>query len=396
MPTPEYHARLGPSSAHRWINCPASVQMSKDVVPTTSVYAEAGRVAHAIAELKARKWFQKMPLARYQKQLATLQQSEYYDPVMEEYTDIYLNALEEHALTFDTMPFLALETSVPIGIYTGEYKNAKGELSTGTADCIQVGGDTLWVTDYKNGAGVPVSAVDNPQMMMYALGTLALYEPLYGESIKLVRMSIIQPAINNISDWEISVADLKQWAADVLVPAAEKAKSDDPGEPCPGEWCKFCPVKSTCRARAYQVLALEAFQKKEAKLLTPDEIGDVLTRGSLLKSWFEDVKDYALTSALSGKPITGYKVVEGRGTRDWTNQDAAFEALTKNGINEALLWERKPVSVAALEKALGKKTFAEATEGFVVKSAGKPALVPESDKRPAYNAAATMFKAVSE
>lgn len=392
MPTPEYHAKLSPSSAKRWINCPASVLLSKDAPSKTSDYAEAGRLAHSIAELKARRRFMALSTRSFNSQLKQLKADPHYASEMDGYTDLYVETLEQHAMTFSAPPFIALETSVPIGAYTGETKG-DGTPATGTADCIQIADGILWITDYKNGAGVPVSAEENPQMMIYALGALVLYAIIYGTGIHTVKMTIVQPALHSVSDWEISSNVLLEWGHDVLTPAAVKAVSDDPGEPCPGDWCEkaFCPIRNTCRARRDKVLAVEAFGKKLPPLLTDTEVGEALTRGADLVAWYNALKDYALQACLDGKDIPGYKAVAGRSAREWDDLDKAFADLKARGVDEAVLWERKPVTAPALEKALGKKTFADTAADHVVSHPGKPTLVPASDSRPAYNAAEIAF-----
>lgn len=392
MPTPEYHAKLSPSSAKRWINCPASVFLSRDVPNKTSEYAEAGRLAHSIAELKARKRFMALSKRSYNSQMRKLQEDPHYTAEMDGYTDLYVETLEQHAMSFSAPPFIALETSVPIGLFTGENK-AYGTPATGTADCIQIAEDTLWVTDYKNGAGVPVSAEENPQMMTYALGALAMYTIIYGDSIKTIKMTIVQPALHSVSDWEIARDDLISWGQTTLTPAATKAVSADPGDPCPGDWCEkaFCPIRNTCRARRDKVLAVEAFGKKLPPLLTDAEVGDALDRGADLVAWYNSLKEYALQACLDGNDIPGYKAVAGRSAREWDDLDKAFADLQQRGVDEAMLWERKPVTAPALEKALGKKIFADTATDHVVTHPGKPTLVPESDSRPAYNAAAIAF-----
>lgn len=402
MPTPDYHAKLGPSASHRWVNCPASITLSTDAAaPKTSEYAEAGRLAHEIAELKARKRFMVMAKRTFTSQLKKLQSDERYKPEMDGYTDLYVEVLEQHAMSFANTPFIALESSVPIGLYTGETKE-DGSPATGTADCIQIAEGVLWVTDYKNGAGVPVDATENSQMMMYALGALAMYAPIYGDTIQQIKMTIVQPALRSVSNWEISRADLEAWAQAVLVPAATKAVSDDPGEPNPGDWCRFCPARYRCRARANKALALEAFggrlpegakgaENAPGPMMTDAEVADALARGEQLVSWYNSLKDYALQACLAGKDIPGYKAVAGRSTRDWDDLDEAFAALQERGVDPAFLWERKPVTVAALEKALGKKAFAELADGHVIVQPGKPTLVSAEDKRPPYNAAQIAF-----
>lgn len=188
MPPAEYHATLGPSAAKRWINCPASVSLGAGVEKTTSKYAEAGRTAHELAELKARKRFTPMNKRTYTSQLKKIQAGEFYASEMEGYTDLYVEVLEQHAMSFAAPPFIAIETAVPIGAYTSELK-PDGSPATGTADCIQIGGDTLWITDYKNGSGVPVDADHNPQMQLYALGALQLYAPVYGDTTRTATAS---------------------------------------------------------------------------------------------------------------------------------------------------------------------------------------------------------------
>lgn len=403
MPTPEYHALLSPSSAARWINCPASVQLTKDIPPTTSKHAEAGRLAHAIAELKARKKFvEPMGARTFNSRLKKLKADSNYFPEMDGYTDTYVDVLTEHAMSFADKPLTALEVSVPVGAFTGETK-PDGSTATGTADCIQIGGSVLWVTDYKNGSGHPVSAEDNPQMKLYALGALAKYRLFFGGAIQTVKMTIVQPALNSVTDWETTPEELEAWARDTVTPAAELAKTGA-CDPNPGAWCEshFCPLKNTCRARAEKYLALEAFGKAlpeddpaaTVPTLSDAEIGDVLTRAKGLAAWVKQLEDYALQACLAGKDIPGWKAVEGRSTRSFADPDTAYETLITNGYPREIIYEQVPKSLSQLEKLLGKKTFADLLGGQVVKPAGKPALAAASDKRPPYNPAQAAFGTV--
>lgn len=397
MPTPEQHAKLSASSAHRWLHCPPSVKLAEQFPSQTSSYAEAGRLAHAIAELKARKYFLEPMSARtYNSRLKKSQEDPYYDKGMEDSTDAYLEVLKETACSFEQAPFVALETRVDFSDYVPE--------GFGTADCIMIGAGTIVIIDYKNGAGVPVEADENPQMMLYALGALQVYAPIYGDTIQRAVLIIVQPNAGGTKTWETTVQTLKSWAGDTVRPAAKLAYNGQ-GDYCAGDWCRFCPAKAQCSARARQMLELEPLvgakpllsvapgeaSKNAPALLSDADVGDVLRRALTLKKWVEDLEEYALSAALAGREITGFKAVEGRGSREWTDQDAAFQTLQQRGVAEALLWERKPCSVAGLEKALGKKAFSEAADGLVLKKPGKPTLVPSSDKRPAYNAAAIAF-----
>lgn len=397
MPSPEQHALLSASSAHRWLNCPGSARLAEQFPNQTSPYAEAGRVAHAIAELKARKYFLEPMSARtYNAQLKKLRDNPHFDKSMDENTDTYLEVLKETALSFEKAPFVALETRV-------DFSDSVPE-GFGTADCIMIGSGTIVIIDYKNGAGVPVEAEDNPQMKLYALGALQVYAPIYGDTIQRAVLKIVQPNAWGTKTWETTVQALKLWAFNTVKPIARIAY-DGKGGFSAGGWCGFCPAKAQCSARARQMLELEPMvgakpqrsnaqegpEKNAPALLSDAEVGSILRRALTLSAWVEDLKEYALSAALAGREITGFKVVEGRGSREWNNQDAAFQALQERGVAEELLWERKPCSVAGLEKTLGKKVFSEAAEGLVVKKPGKPALVPASDKRPPYNAAAIAF-----
>lgn len=397
MPTPDKHALLSPSASDRWLHCTRALRLEETMPESTSAYAEEGRLAHAIAELKARKKFTAMSTRAYNSAMKKLEADPLYQKEMQEHTDLYIEQLTEAAMSYGTVPVVALETMVDYSEYAPP--EAKDD-AFGTSDCIMIGGDTITVCDFKYGQGVPVSAEHNSQMMLYALGALALYKPFYGALITRVRMMISQPRIKNFSTWEIPRDELERWGREVVLPAAALAYAGE-GEFRPGEdTCRFCRVKHSCAARSYQYLALEAFGKalpadapgaQTDPLLTDGEVGDILIRARGLATWLKDLEDYALAACLAGKEITGWKAVEGRGSREWADLDTAFAALPERGIDAALLYERKPVSPAALEKTLGKKLYAESVEDLVRKLPGKPTLAAESDKRPPYNPAAAAF-----
>lgn len=403
MPTPEAHALLSASASHRWMHCPPSARLEEQFPEATSEYAEAGRVAHSIAELKARKHFvEPMPARTFNARLKKWKEDPNYDKGMDSSTDTYLDYLKELAMSFgEEAPFVTLENRVDYSDYAPE--------AFGTADCIMIGSGQMCVIDYKNGAGVPVDAVRNPQMMLYALGALKLYAPIYGNSIRNIHLAIVQPNAGGVKEWDLTRDELEEWGETVVKPTAALAFAGK-GDYAPGDWCRFCRAKARCSARARKILELEkqagaepgapfiadgTLTETEVEklpfLLTDAQVGEILTRALDLETWVKDLKDYALSAALAGKVITGFKVVEGRGSRDWADLDAAFQTLQERGVEEALLWERKPVTPPALEKALGKKAFAEVTPNLVVKKPGKPTLVPESDPRKPYNAAQIAF-----
>lgn len=389
---PSNHALLGASSSKRWLNCPPSARLGEGLPDTPSDYAAAGTLAHAIAELKVRKYIEPMSTRSYNSQMKKLKADPHYDKGMDAATDSYLEHIKALAMSYGAVqPFIALETQVDFSDFVPE--------GFGTADCIVVAPPRMCVVDYKNGAGVLVEAEDNSQMMLYALGALKTYYPIYGDSIREIHLSIVQPNAGGIREWDTTVEALREWGETVVKPAAALAW-EGKGNFAAGDWCRFCRARAQCSARAKQMLELGgapgAGQPIDGALYTDEQLGDILTRGRALAAWIKDLETYALSAALSGRQIGGYKVVEGRGSRDWAGgADAAFAQLQSRGVAEAMLYEREPVSVAALEKSMGKKTFADTAGDLVVKRPGKPALVPENDPREPYTPAEAAFEAVT-
>ena len=371
------HALLSPSSASRWINCPPSALLNAEAGDRDTVFTREGNLAHEVAELKARKHFIGMGPQKYGAALRKLKADELWQDEMDGHTDAYLDALKDIAATFAEMPYVALEQRVDFSGYVPE--------GFGTADCIMIGGEVLHIVDFKYGKGVEVSAEDNPQLKLYAMGAIEQYMAFY--DIFTVRMTIVQPRIKREPDtWELPARDLLRWAEDVVKPAAALATAGE-GEFAEGDWCRWCAVRGNCRARASANTVLEDFGMKQPPLLTDDEVGQALTLGRRLKTWLSDLEEYALAACLNGSDVPGWKAVEGRAVRAWTDQDAAFKAAKLAGVPEEMLYKREPVSLAQLEKIMGKKEFAKVFTQpkamFVVTPPGKPTLVTEDDKRKA-------------
>lgn len=377
------HALLSPSAAHRWLNCPAAPRLEADVPDSGSRYAAEGSLAHAYGALKLKSFMGLDPYAE-KAEIETLN-AEYHTGEMDEYTDIYASlVLEKYnaALRTTEDARLLVETRLDLTDYIPD--------AFGTADAVIIADNTMEVIDLKYGKGVKVSAHRNPQMMIYALGAYELFSCEY--RIEQVRMTIAQPRIDNISEYEMSVADLLKWADDVLKPRA-KAAYEGKGEQEPGEWCQFCKVKSACRALARECTGA-ASAYPEPGLLSPEELAtEVLPVLATIKTWLAGVEEYALQQALDGVQFPGWKVVEGRSIRKITDQDAAAQALNDAGyrLNE-IFRPREIRTITELEKLIGRKRFANICGCFIDKPQGKPTLVPESDKRPAMNLAADDFK----
>lgn len=378
--TAREHAILSASSAHRWLSCTPSALLETEFPDTTSEAAIEGTLAHEIGEIKARRaLYQKSDAGYIAKNIATrelnkLRKDPIFKEEMEGFTDDYAAELDQRALSFDDRPYIALETKLDLSEWV-----PKG---FGTADCVMIGGEKLLVADFKYGKGVRVSAENNPQMQLYALGALQKFSMIY--DIKTVTMMIIQPRLSSSADlWEESVEDLLKFGQFVKAQAELAIKGEGnfhPGE----EECRFCRARQTCRARAdYNIQMYFGDVGKLPPLISDEEVGNYLAKGEDVAKWLKDLQDYALSTCLAGGNIPGYKAVEGRGSRSWSDQEKAFKALMDGGVPEAVMYERKALTLAALEKVVGKKEFNELAGDWIIKDPGKPTLVKESDKRPA-------------
>ncbi|WP_127575279.1 DUF2800 domain-containing protein [Paenibacillus barengoltzii] len=369
------HALLSPSGAHRWLHCTPSARLEETLPDTESEAAKRGTLAHEIAELKLRKALtDKMPTRSYNTALKKFKAHELYEPIMDDHTDAYLEYVQKVVHAFPSPPFVAIERRVDISDYVPE--------CSGTSDCIVIGGGHLHVIDYKNGQGVPVSAENNPQMKLYALGAVKEFSLLF--PIETVHLAIVQPKVwDQPSEWTLSASDLLAWGESIK-PIAQAAFKGE-GKYTIGEHCGFCRAKATCRARVEHMLEAGSRAPLKPPLIGWDEVGDVLRQAEGIVSWYTDLKKQALAEVLKGGQVAGWKAVEGRGSRDYADLDAAFAHLKENGIDEAVLYERKPLTPPQLEKALSKPVYKKLLEepGHVINRSGAPTLVPESDKRPA-------------
>lgn len=389
MASPSAHAKLGPSGAHRWLNCTAAPGFEQQFPSTTSSYAREGTLAHEYCELAGRLKFGQITNDDWAERVGELQRDEMFNPEMLDTALFYANALSEAGLAYDQPPAVFFEVRVPLTEWIPE--------GFGSCDCCMIGGDTLRIFDYKHGKGVRVDSENNPQMRLYALGALAKFRPVYGDKIKRVITAIIQPRITeDISEETLTVEDLLAWG-ETVKPRAQAAFTGVGAEFHAGEWCRFCAGKALCRARADGYTALEEFaaMSPDDDRLSEDDIADLLQRGKGLVAWYEDLQGYARDAILAGRPVPGWKVVEGRSRRAFTDTDKALAALIAAGYQEPVLYERKPLTLAALEKVCGKARFAEICGEFVTTPPGSPTLVEESDKRAPYSTAAAEAEAMS-
>lgn len=381
------HALLSASGAHRWLVCTPSARLEEQFPDTTSDAAKEGTLAHELAELKLRHYFYKGSFGKqkYARAVNKLKKQELWQDEMDGYTEEYLDYVKAAALKFESSPYVAIEKKVGLGAYIPD--------GFGTADCILIGGGVLQVIDFKYGKGISVSAEENPQMKLYALGAYNAYSLLY--PIREIKLTIIQPPLDGISEWSCSLEHLLAFGGYVKQRAALAINGN--GAYAPGvHQCRFCRARTQCRARAEENVKLAFFTDKKPPLITDTEVGGYLTQGGDVARWLKDLQDYALAQCLAGKEIPGWKAVEGRGSREWTDMEQAFGKLEENGIAEAMLWEKRPLTLAQVEKIVGKKDFALLVGDYVVKNPGKPALVAEADKRPAITNKITAEEAFKE
>ena len=367
------HAYLSASSSHRWLACPPSAKLCAQEEDRGSPYAMQGTCAHELGQYLLEK-----ALGRQTRD--PTEDLDYYDAEMQEAAEAYCSFVMEQVEAAKALckdPLVCVEQTLDFSKWV--------EHGFGTGDAVLVADGLLHIIDLKYGVGIVVEADHNSQMMCYALGALDTFGDLY--EIDRIRMTIFQPRRENVDTWEIGKDELLRWADEVLAPTAKLAY-DGEGEFHAGEHCQFCKIKATCRKRSEYAMELAKYDFADAPTLDADEIAAILPQIDALVSWAEDVKTFALQQALAGERFPGWKLVEGRSNRKYTDEAAVAAVVTKAGYDP---YERKLLGVTAMTKQLGKKKFDELLSGLVVKPQGKPVLAPETDKRPEFNTAANDF-----
>lgn len=374
------HALLSASGSHRWMSCTPSALLEENFGErTTSAFAAEGTLAHELSELYIRKdILGGITYTDYILGLEKIMSNELFNEEMltavPVYTD-YVEAQYNAAVSNNKFSILEIEQKLDLTHYIPE--------SFGTADAVIISDGLMQVIDLKYGKGIPVYATMNPQLMIYGLGALDRYDAAY--DIEEVELTIVQPRINNISSFRISVDDLLKWANEELMPKAQDAINGR-GELASGEWCRFCAVHNKCRALYEEQLSIAKYEFKEPNLLTDEEISDVLSRSKRFTEWINSINEYASKKAIEEhKHWPGYKLVEGKSNRKLLDEDTVVAAIKERmpEFSDDQIYDVKLKSLTELEKLIGAKRFATQLGDMVVKPTGKPTLVPESDKRPA-------------
>lgn len=361
------HARFSPSSAYRRINCPPSLILEEQFEDEESQYAAEGSAGHSLAEHL---------IKRHLKQRSKRPVSDYFsDEILEavdEYVLYVINEIEEAKRSCEN-PIFLVEQRVDASEYVDE--------CFGTADMTIITKSTVQVIDLKLGRGVPVYSEENAQLMIYGLGILSMAELLY--DIETVKLTIVQPRLNNFSTWEISPDELKKWGEEVIKPRGAMALMGA-GEFKSGTWCRFCKARNQCRTRAEEFLNIAKMEFRQPALLSDAEVSEVLRVADELSKWASDVYAFAQEQAIvKGKQWNGFKLVEGRSNRKYTNEQEVAKAAIDAGYKD--IYKRSLISITEMERLMGKKEFAEIMGNLVCKPEGKVTLVPDADKRKAIN-----------
>ena len=375
------HAALSASSSHRWMMCPPSVKLSGQFADKPSSYAEEGTFLHELSEMKLHRYLGDMTPEVLEAQYAAHRDNDFYsdeaESVTDEYVDFCIETIESVRASCPD-PLILVEHRLDYGEYVPE--------GFGTGDLVIVADGVLEVIDFKGGRGVRVEAERNSQLMLYGLGALLEFEALY--DIRNVRMTIVQPRLNNISTYETTTDELIRWAQTEVRPKALLAY-EGRGEFCAGEWCRFCRARYTCRKRSEYHMRLAERDFKAPDLLTDEEILDILPVAESLNNWVADLIAYATQQAVDGKAWPGYKLVAGRSVRKYTSEAEVIRAATEAGYTD--IYKTTLLGVGDLEKRMGRKKFSEVLGRYIVKPMGAPQLVPESDPRKPYADAAGDF-----
>ena len=361
------HSILSPSSSSRWLKCPGSVRLTKDMENPTSSYAEIGTEAHELCE-----WKLKKHLGLLNDETDIRPTLKNYTEEMEENTEDYKNIViskYEDAKSKCENTHIFIEEHLPLTDYIDE------ENAGGTADAMIISDDVLEICDYKNGSGVIVNADHNTQLMIYALGALSLYGDIY--DVKEVRLTIIQPNVKNVSTFSISRDELEKWGNEVLKPQAKKALSGS-NEFNPSETaCRWCLVKATCRYRR-DALITDDFGKP-IDLLNDDEVLELFDKADEISKYCNEIKEYCLKEALNGKVWKNHKIVEGRSNRKYTDEVAVANVVKEAGFDP---YDTVLKNITSMQKLLGKKKFEEMLTPYLMKPQGNPTLVTLDDARP--------------
>jgi hypothetical protein len=379
-PVERAHAKLSASGSKKWLTCTPSASLEDQFPDEHSEFAAEGTFAHAVFEQDVLDYLG-LPVDPLPAAMAARFDSNALRDYVAAAVARAIDAIEQARARCDD-PVILVEKRLDFSRWVPE--------GFGTGDLVIITDELVEVMDLKYGKGVLVEAQDNSQMRLYGLGAYNELAHLY--DIQRVRMTVLQPRLENYGSEELSTSELLGWAESYVMPRARMAWEGQ-GEFVPGDHCTsgFCRARFRCPARAAAAIevARQDFALKDPELLTVEQLTAVLAKADMAIDWLNDVKAYALKQAEKGHEIPGFKLVEGRSNRKYANADEVAARLLQSGIPEAVIYERSLLGITAMEKAIGKKKFAELLDDLVVKPQGKPTLVAAEDKRPALSSVAS-------
>ncbi|MBP2653318.1 MAG: hypothetical protein H6Q73_887 [Firmicutes bacterium] len=370
------HAKLSASGSKRWMSCPPSAQLEKEFPDEQSSYAAEGSFGHSLAELYLRKCFGMVSNKAFDAQIKLLKNNSFYTQELTDSIQIYVDLVIEKvnaakAISKDAV--ILLEQRLDFSPWVPD--------GFGTGDTIIIADGLVEVIDLKLGKGVPVSAEGNTQMRLYGLGAINQFDCLY--DVQAITMTIVQPRLDSVSSEELKAEELLTWGENEVKPKARLA-FDGKGDFCAGDHCKFCKARFSCRARAEKNLELAAYDFQEPFLLNADEIAEILGKIDELTAWAGDLKAYALDQAENhGVNWPGWKLVEGRSNRKYTDEKKVADILVGAGYKDEVIYEKSLYGITKMTDKIGKKSFNALLAEYIIKPPGKPVLVPASDKRSA-------------
>lgn len=375
LPMPDVHAKIfSPSAMARLLACYGSYEASKDIPDQGSLFSDEGTEAHTLAAYRLKERVGITP----DEDIDSLV---WRNKEMEEHVEGYVNYCDEK---LQEAKKVCKDASIMVE--TRVAAPSIDEDLFGTTDCAILAGKNLFIIDFKYGKGVPVSAKSNFQEMTYAVCCLETFGDLY--DFEEVTLCIYQPRLNSISEWTISVKELKDWVENVLK-VGVKAIREGKVEFHPGKHCQFCKAKPFCKALRDANLELAKHEFRPAFLMTDDEVEEVLAKADEFVNWINSVKEYALNEAIHGKKYKNYKLVEGRATRKYESEEEVARVVSEAGYDP---YEKKLLSITDMQALLGKTTFNELLGNLIVKPRGKLTLTTRDDKRPEVSSAEADFK----
>ena len=375
------HAILSASGSHRWLNCPPSARLEQKFPDRAGASAEEGTFAHKWAEMALAEHFGKIASGEYNVFVKKARKSQWYSQSLSDYADEYINMVIDKVEDCDGK--LMLEQRLDFSQWVPQ--------GFGSGDAVILGKDRIEVCDLKFGKSVPVVAEDNPQLRLYGLGAYSIARML-GIDVEEVQMTICQPRNGGISTEILSVSKLLKWG-DTIKPIAQQAMAGL-GEPQPGEWCRFCKAVPRCRKLAeHNLMCEDSFD--DPALMEDDELARLLAKADMVKSYVTKLKDYAYAEALNGREWPGWKLVEGRANRKYSDEAEIANVLQEAGFeNTDVFQPAKLLSITTMQSFLGKKKFEKLLGDYIIKPQGKPVMVPESDPRPVFSSAENDFEAL--